>query len=127
MGAYVAPVENMGAVLHEQHVINLATEAALTSQESLDGIFASGAALTSTTNKVDGQSSDLDALRVHPSTLSTLQPPAPCPLKPALRHKTATLSSARRRPVCTPDLLTNLLRPLRFGWPSSRTTTTRST
>lgn len=69
MGAYVAPVENMGAVLHEQHVINLATEAALTSQESLDGIFASGAALTSTTNKVDGQSSDLDALRVRVAKL----------------------------------------------------------
>jgi hypothetical protein len=33
MGAYVAPKANMGEVMHEQHVIQLATEAALTSTE----------------------------------------------------------------------------------------------
>jgi hypothetical protein len=41
MGSYVEPVQNMDEVMHEQHVIDLATEAALTSQESLDGLFAS--------------------------------------------------------------------------------------
>ena len=61
MGAYVEPTKNMGTVQTEQHVITLATEAALDAQESLDGIYASGA--------------DLDDLKVRP-----------CPLTTAPRH-----------------------------------------
>ena len=62
MGAYVEPTKNMGTVQTEQHVITLATEAALDAQESLDGIYASGA--------------DLDDLKVRP-----------CPLTTAPRHE----------------------------------------
>ena len=57
MGAYVEPTKNMGTVQTEQHVITLATEAALDAQESLDGIYASGA--------------DLDDLKVRPCPLTT--------------------------------------------------------
>jgi hypothetical protein len=59
MNAYVEPVENMGSVLHEQHVITLATEAALDAQESLD--IATGAALVTATNTFNDQASDLRA------------------------------------------------------------------
>lgn len=59
MDAYVEPVENMGSVLHEQHVITLATEAALDAQESLD--IATGAALVTATNTFNDQASDLRA------------------------------------------------------------------
>ena len=61
MDAYVEPAQNMGAVQTEQHVIALATEAALDAQESLAGTYASGA--------------DLDDLKVRP-----------CPLMTAPRH-----------------------------------------
>jgi uncharacterized protein YcnI len=40
MNSYVAPVANQASVMHEQHVIELATEAALTSQESLASVYA---------------------------------------------------------------------------------------
>jgi len=59
MGAYVEPTKNMGAVQTEQHVITLATEAALDAQESLDGIYASGA--------------DLDDLKAQVAKLEPLQ------------------------------------------------------
>jgi len=40
MGNYIDPVENQKEVKHEQHVIELATEAALTAQENLDELYA---------------------------------------------------------------------------------------
>lgn len=52
MNAYVAPVENMGEVKHEQHVINLATEAALDAQEALDTKYAADTDLLATKSTV---------------------------------------------------------------------------
>jgi len=69
MNAYVKPAENMDAVLNEQHVITLATEAALDAQESLDGVYASGATLLTTTNTLKGHDSDIDALRARVAKL----------------------------------------------------------
>ena len=60
MGAFLPPAENMGEVMHEQHVIDLATEAALTSQETLEGLYASGAALKATTTTLDTHASAID-------------------------------------------------------------------
>ena len=53
MNAYVAPVENMGEVKHEQHVINLATEAALDAQESLEVKLLADTELLATKSAVD--------------------------------------------------------------------------
>ena len=62
MGSYLPPAENMGEVLHEQHVIDLATEAALTSHETLEGLYASGAQLQVTTTTLDTHASTIDDL-----------------------------------------------------------------
>lgn len=120
MNAYVKPAENMDAVLNEQHVITLATEAALDAQESLDGVYASGATLLTTTNTLKGHDSDIDALRVRPCPL---RPPRDRP-ETAPRHDVLLLFTAPSR------LLTNRPTsccPSRLGWPSSRATTTPST
>ena len=62
MNAYVAPVENMGEVKHEQHVINLATEAALDAQESLEAKLAADTDLLATKSTVDDLKSTVDLL-----------------------------------------------------------------
>ena len=66
MGSYLPPAENMGEVLHEQHVIDLATEAALTSHETLEGLYASGAQLQVTTTTLDTHASTIDDLAEGP-------------------------------------------------------------
>ena len=61
MNAYVAPVENMGEVKHEQHVINLATEAALDAQESLEAKLLADTELLATKSAVDDLKAKLAA------------------------------------------------------------------
>jgi uncharacterized protein YcnI len=70
MNAYVAPVENMGEVKHEQHVINLATEAALDAQESLDTKYATDADVLATLNTVDGLQARVAKLEDDNNTLN---------------------------------------------------------
>ena len=70
MNAYVAPVENMGEVKHEQHVINLATEAALDAQESLEAKLAADTDLLATKSTVDDLKARLAKLEDDNNTLN---------------------------------------------------------
>ena len=70
MGAYVAPVENMGEVKHEQHVINLATEAALDAQESLEAKLLADTELLATKSAVDDLKARLAKLEDDNNTLN---------------------------------------------------------
>ena len=70
MNAYVAPVENMGEVKHEQHVINLATEAALDAQESLEAKLLADTELLATKTAVDDLKARLAKLEDDNNTLN---------------------------------------------------------
>ena len=70
MNAYVAPVENMGEVKHEQHVINLATEAALDAQESLEAKLIADTELLATKSAVDDLKARLAKLEDDNNTLN---------------------------------------------------------
>ena len=70
MGKQVEPTPNQAEVKHEQHVINLATEAALDAQESLEAKLAADTDLLATKSAVDDLKARLAKLEDDNNTLN---------------------------------------------------------
>lgn len=64
MGNYVEPEEHQNAVRHEQHVITLATEAALSVQEGLDQVYSKTGEVNALVNSVAEMNRDQDNILV---------------------------------------------------------------
>jgi len=71
MGKQIEPTPNQAEVKHEQHVIELATEAALASHESLEGLYASSVKLDVTTTTIESHASSIETLEGRITTFET--------------------------------------------------------
>ena len=75
MGKQVEPTPNQAEVKHEQHVIELATEAALASHESLEGLYASSVKLDVITTTIEPHASSIETLEPHHHVRDARQQP----------------------------------------------------
>lgn len=72
MGAYLPPVANQAAVRSEEHVISLATEAALSAQEGLDALYADHATILTMENTISALTTRVGTLEADKNTLLLL-------------------------------------------------------